>query len=234
MRQFALRSLIARNATEDLVEALESPHIGVTVAAATALAKQGDQRAKPVLEELAKVKMPDVAAEGEHKVEIWQTLTTSALNGLAGLEDSSTVPLFVELTTHSNTTVRHKAAEALCWVAGPDSLESFQPLLQHEDESVKLPAAYACSLHGDLIAGRTVLATAGETPIGSAERLITSIALGEATENQLIQLLDMDDNTTLPNSALIVLLCRDWLNHCLLYTSPSPRDRTRSRMPSSA
>ena len=26
----------------------------------------------------------------------------------------------------------------------------------------------------------------------------------------------------------------DEYNHCLLYTSPSPRDRTRSRMPSSA
>ena len=25
-----------------------------------------------------------------------------------------------------------------------------------------------------------------------------------------------------------------WINPCLLYTSPSPRDRTRSRMPSSA
>ena len=25
-----------------------------------------------------------------------------------------------------------------------------------------------------------------------------------------------------------------WVNTCLLYTSPSPRDRTRSRMPSSA
>ena len=25
-----------------------------------------------------------------------------------------------------------------------------------------------------------------------------------------------------------------WKNVCLLYTSPSPRDRTRSRMPSSA
>ena len=25
-----------------------------------------------------------------------------------------------------------------------------------------------------------------------------------------------------------------WAKHCLLYTSPSPRDRTRSRMPSSA
>ena len=27
---------------------------------------------------------------------------------------------------------------------------------------------------------------------------------------------------------------KDWLKTCLLYTSPSPRDRTRSRMPSSA
>ena len=27
---------------------------------------------------------------------------------------------------------------------------------------------------------------------------------------------------------------RDWFIGCLLYTSPSPRDRTRSRMPSSA
>jgi len=26
----------------------------------------------------------------------------------------------------------------------------------------------------------------------------------------------------------------EWLYDCLLYTSPSPRDRTRSRMPSSA
>ena len=28
--------------------------------------------------------------------------------------------------------------------------------------------------------------------------------------------------------------CRRGITHCLLYTSPSPRDRTRSRMPSSA
>ena len=36
-----------------------------------------------------------------------------------------------------------------------------------------------------------------------------------------------------------VLLLKNWhlnqiVNTCLLYTSPSPRDRTRSRMPSSA
>ena len=29
-------------------------------------------------------------------------------------------------------------------------------------------------------------------------------------------------------------MARDMLTACLLYTSPSPRDRTRSRMPSSA
>ena len=30
------------------------------------------------------------------------------------------------------------------------------------------------------------------------------------------------------------LVPEELLSHCLLYTSPSPRDRTRSRMPSSA
>ena len=29
-------------------------------------------------------------------------------------------------------------------------------------------------------------------------------------------------------------LRQNWLNICLLYTSPSPRDRQKSRMPSSA
>ena len=31
----------------------------------------------------------------------------------------------------------------------------------------------------------------------------------------------------------IALICEKY-NHCLLYTSPSPRDRQKSRMPSSA
>ena len=38
--------------------------------------------------------------------------------------------------------------------------------------------------------------------------------------------LGMDPSTLVISSA--------WANNCLLYTSPSPRDRTRSRMPSSA
>jgi len=36
------------------------------------------------------------------------------------------------------------------------------------------------------------------------------------------------------NAAELMKCCRPELNGCLLYTSPSPRDRTRSRMPSSA
>mgnify|MGYP007111976903 CR=1 FL=1 len=38
--------------------------------------------------------------------------------------------------------------------------------------------------------------------------------------------------TIVENGGFKALLA--WLDACLLYTSPSPRDRTRSRMPSSA
>ena len=39
-------------------------------------------------------------------------------------------------------------------------------------------------------------------------------------------------NIGLPSQELYKI--NDQPNYCLLYTSPSPRDRTRSRMPSSA
>ena len=41
-------------------------------------------------------------------------------------------------------------------------------------------------------------------------------------------------NPARPPYRLIGVFDRQWLIPCLLYTSPSPRDRTRSRMPSSA
>ena len=45
----------------------------------------------------------------------------------------------------------------------------------------------------------------------------------------------LDIKTPFPNSIIYGLdNSEDNLNNCLLYTSPSPRDRTRSRMPSSA
>ena len=34
--------------------------------------------------------------------------------------------------------------------------------------------------------------------------------------------------------AILIALCENGVNPCLLYTSPSPRDKRQSRMPSSA
>ena len=42
------------------------------------------------------------------------------------------------------------------------------------------------------------------------------------------------DENTLSNVVFAARNPGTWANGCLLYTSPSPRDRTRSRMPSSA
>ena len=42
------------------------------------------------------------------------------------------------------------------------------------------------------------------------------------------------DNTTGINDTQNYFVADGWYYNCLLYTSPSPRDRTRSRMPSSA
>ena len=46
----------------------------------------------------------------------------------------------------------------------------------------------------------------------------------------------MDRRRGLPQQGFVLTLVgeREWNDSCLLYTSPSPRDRTRSRMPSSA
>ena len=56
---------------------------------------------------------------------------------------------------------------------------------------------------------------------------ITDVVLDIKAEN-LEQKID-SDGKIMDDSAIT-----DKLNTCLLYTSPSPRDRTRSRMPSSA
>ena len=48
------------------------------------------------------------------------------------------------------------------------------------------------------------------------------------------ELLLVGNNSTAPVSGSAGKLLSDLVSGCLLYTSPSPRDRTRSRMPSSA
>ena len=62
-----------------------------------------------------------------------------------------------------------------------------------------------------------------------AKGLKLNMARGKPGPHQMdlaMDLLKMNDYTTDAGT--------DARNYCLLYTSPSPRDRTRSRMPSSA
>ena len=64
-----------------------------------------------------------------------------------------------------------------------------------------------------------------------------STVVARATKNLDDELLPMlDNNQALARTRLDLVLSREInrLVDCLLYTSPSPRDRTRSRMPSSA
>ena len=73
---------------------------------------------------------------------------------------------------------------------------------------------------------RSMLVLAKEWGIG---RKAVSRLLEDFSERGLIR---VDSN---PVTSIIDMVCvKSWMIACLLYTSPSPRDRTRSRMPSSA
>ena len=74
--------------------------------------------------------------------------------------------------------------------------------------------------------GAIHLANALKTPLFTLKSLYLNICkIGDAGAKALAKSLKT-------NKTLKTLDLRD--NNCLLYTSPSPRDRTRSRMPSSA
>ena len=48
------------------------------------------------------------------------------------------------------------------------------------------------------------------------------------------KIIDLQNPSSLPDPTLIKMIEEPWIKACLLYTSPSPRDKTVSRMPSSA
>ena len=53
--------------------------------------------------------------------------------------------------------------------------------------------------------------------------------------NQIFYLLNQNTYSVMENDVLVAIPLFLFMGYvCLLYTSPSPRDRTRSRMPSSA
>ena len=62
-----------------------------------------------------------------------------------------------------------------------------------------------------------------------------NILKNNIAENVKLEFNDTNALFTFDNNTIICrLIDGKYPNYCLLYTSPSPRDRTRSRMPSSA
>ena len=71
------------------------------------------------------------------------------------------------------------------------------------------------------------------TPMPALHKELLRIAIFAVGVALLLNLLDSGVALNFVMMALYAaLLAQAW--NCLLYTSPSPRDRTRSRMPSSA
>ena len=69
--------------------------------------------------------------------------------------------------------------------------------------------------------------TAGEAPDG----LVTAVACDVSDDSSVIE---MADRVHEMFGGVDIVVNNAGIHACLLYTSPSPRDRTRSRMPSSA
>ena len=64
-----------------------------------------------------------------------------------------------------------------------------------------------------------------------AERIGEKVGIASALYRMK---LTYSSKATGPTTLILKLNLQEGAIHCLLYTSPSPRDRTRSRMPSSA
>ena len=75
---------------------------------------------------------------------------------------------------------------------------------------------------------KTVFTKINNYPVGMVRRMMEDVST-KIIDKTPPQQAEQHVATKEPKEALIVLLYA-----CLLYTSPSPRDRTRSRMPSSA
>ena len=64
------------------------------------------------------------------------------------------------------------------------------------------------------------------------EYKVRDVGLGQSPDEILSVFEEHRENH--PGNPAVELVCIETMGSCLLYTSPSPRDRTRSRMPSSA
>ena len=128
-------------------------------------------------------------------------------------------PVFSGLVSRSCVSLGHNTHSAANWAQARALLERVEPDLVILD--YKLPDTECSDVLPELASQYPVIVLTG---FGSIRHAV-SVIRGGATD-YLTKPVDLDE--------LELTIRRTLDNACLLYTSPSPRDRTRSRMPSSA
>ena len=88
--------------------------------------------------------------------------------------------------------------------------------------------------NGQNIAGDTSMSGTVAAALMGTEMGIRSLALSQSKNFRSPGSLDWDTPKMWARRVIEPLLESKWAEHCLLYTSPSPRDQRGSRMPSSA
>jgi ParB family chromosome partitioning protein len=142
VRRKALAALQAANDLDRLAEGLASPHADVKMAAAAALAEQGDARAAKVLS----AQLAEPEPETTEAKQAWIDQTKSSLQGLAALAFKKASEPAAALLNHADAGVREAAADALAWLAPiPEVLEA---ALRHSDGKVQHTAALGLARMG--------------------------------------------------------------------------------------
>ncbi len=208
VRKIALHSLIDRQATDALVAALDSQHVEVKLSAARALSQMGDQRAMPVLEEAINQPYP---LDSEEQQTVWKSIVVSAIESIGHLGDPAPLARIIELCRDKNEDVSTAAAKSLRWLVREDSVEQVRALLSHA--GIRDQVALACGLYGDPVSERTVLTNADDCQLNLDQRMQVAVAMGERGETQLVAMLDQPQQIPTTNVGMLVLLCRDWLQH---------------------
>ena len=106
--------------------------------------------------------------------------------------------------------------------------------IPHDDVAVVADAKYSPAGSKALYAYGDVILEGGNVTVPSASADTDAVNLGDVKGKQRIFEFDLVDGVAKTITVSGIDLDKAILQTCLLYTSPSPRDRQKSRMPSSA
>lgn len=201
VRLLAVNALVDDDAKGPLAQALQSDRADIRVRAAAALARHGDAAALAPLTALVTTPEPQL----KERVSDWLDVTVLALGGLGELGDPRALPDVVALTDSAHGLLRKAAAQALVWVAKPDTTVALRTALQHSDPQVKYRAALGLAYLGDATVAPLVRCDTGGV-VTPAEQFTATVALGTAAGVQGTVYLDSADEKLRDRALLATLL----------------------------